>query len=145
MSDFITGAGADAAGFGAGRWLGRRTLGLSFECSMRTVDSAAPPPSGLTRRWRTGAAEVDGHLLTFSAYWASGIRFPRRRGIQLEVAEIDFDKTRNLSHWESWYLALAADTAVEFTTRTGHRIEWALPLQRLESFERRWNRPTPPA
>lgn len=86
---------------------------------------------------------MDGRLLTFSAYWLSGVRYPRRRAIQLEVAAIDFDATRNLGHWESWYLALAADIAVEVTTRSGHRIEWALPLQRLESIERRWNRPSP--
>jgi hypothetical protein len=34
---------------------------------------------------------MDGHLLTFSAYWFSGIRYPRRLAIQFEVAAIDFD------------------------------------------------------
>lgn len=144
MSDFIAGAGADAVGAVGGRWLGRRALGLRFECSLRGVDRHVPPLAGLSRRWRTGAANIEGNLLTFSANWVSGSRYPRRRAIQIEVAAIDFDATRDLNGWESWYLAMAADIAVELTTRSGHRIEWALPLQRLESIERRWITPTPP-
>ncbi|WP_460629745.1 hypothetical protein [Intrasporangium mesophilum] len=145
MSDIIAGAAAGAAGAVVDGWLGGRTHGLRFECSLRVLDSRLPPVKGLSHRWRTGAAEFDGHLMTFAANWISGFRVPRRRPIQFEVTAVHFDRTRDLTLWESWYLALAADTAVELSTRSGQRIEWALPSQRLESVERRSRRATPPA
>lgn len=68
---------------------GQEALPDGGSASLRAVDSHVPPLSGLSRRWRTRAADMDSHLLTFSAYWLNGVRYPRRRAIQLEVAAID--------------------------------------------------------
>lgn len=131
----VGGSVGDALGGAIGRRVARGMLGVRFECSLRALD--APAPAGLSTRWRTGAAVTGPTCLTFSSYLVSGIRFPRRRGVEIPIQRIDFDRRRDLSRWESWYLALAADTVVTVVGQSGRALEWALPSDRLDSLERR--------
>lgn len=135
MSDFVGGAAGDAIGGAIGRRLAKGLLGVRFECSLRALEP--PAPAGLSTRWRTGAAEMGPTSLIFSANLVSGIRFPHRRVVQIPIQRIDFGHRRELSRWEGWYLALAADTVVEVVAQQGQTLEWALPSDRLDSIQRR--------
>ena len=135
MSDLVGAAAGDAIGGAVGRRLAKGILGVRFECSLRALEPPAPP--GLSTRWRTGAAELGPAFIVFSAYLVSGIRLPRRRAVQIPIQRIDFDQRRELSSWEGWYLALAADTVVEVVSQSGQTLEWALSSDRLDSIQRR--------
>ncbi len=139
VGEIIGGMVGEAVASVTKRWRRRPGTGLTFPCSMRSV-SAGPAPAGLSRRWRTGQVEVDGHELRFTSGRVNGFRYPRRRPVPLSIDRIHFEERRVLRRGESLIVSLDADVAVPFTTTTGQLVDWALPLQRLETLERRQGR-----
>ncbi|WP_407938198.1 DUF2550 family protein [Motilibacter peucedani] len=96
------------------------------ECGFRVMDGSH---AGLSRRWRHGAADLDTGYVRFTPF-VGGLRFLRRPSVVIELDGIETGEPRRPELREAVFLSPGA--RVVAVRSSGARLEWALPVERLD-------------